>query len=158
MRKLSLFVTLYVFWLVLSGQFHNTFLMVVGAVCCAGVTAFSARMGIVDEEGHPIEWLARFVPYAAWLLWQILLSNIDVARRVWMPGSNISPRMVEVPYSTKTDVGTVTYANSITLTPGTVTVSVGEETLLVHALTEESAAALETGEMLERVLKLEGAS
>lgn len=158
MRSVSLFATLCVFWAVLSGQFHNLFLMTSGGVCCLGVTLFARRMGIVDDEGHPIEWLRRFPGYAAWLLWQILLSNIDVARRVWSPGSTIAPRMVEVPYSTKSVVGTVTYANSITLTPGTVTMSVGKDTMLVHALTQESAEGLLTGEMHERVLKLEGRS
>lgn len=155
MRSVSLFVVLYLFWLSLSGQFHSTYLLCAGAVCCALVTYIARRMDIVDEEGHPIEVVARFLAYLPWLLWQIVVANIDVARRVWSPNLPISPRFVEVPHDTKTQLGAVTFANSITLTPGTVTVTVGPDKILVHALTEGAAEALLQGDMLERVKKTE---
>jgi len=96
--------------------------------------------------------------YMPWLLWQIVLANIDVAYLVWHPKQNIAPRIIKVPFSMRTSLGTMIYANSITLTPGTITVSVDETKgeMLVHALSDKAAEGLLSGEMHERVKKLEG--
>ncbi len=128
-----------------------------GVVCCAFVTWISRRMGIVDEEVMPSRGGLGFLLYLPWLLKQIVLANLDVARLVWDPRLPISPRLVQVPYETRTAMGTVTYANSITLTPGTVTISAREGKFLVHALTEGSEQRLRTGEMQRRIQRLEGA-
>ena len=90
------------------------------------------------------------------LLKEIVLSNIAVARVILDPRLPIHPRILRVEASQKTDVGRVTYANSITLTPGTVTLDVRDGKLLVHALTTGSAEGLLTGEMDRRVARLEG--
>ena len=158
-RAVSLFVVLMAFWFLLSGQFHSVFLISCGVVCCAAVTFLAVRENIVDEEGHPIHLAFRSIAYLPWLFWQIVLSNLDVAYRVWHPRRPIAPRMVRVPYRTKSDLATVIYANSITLTPGTVTVRVDPERkeFLVHALTEEAEKSLLDGAMESRVRKLEGA-
>ena len=156
-RALLLFVNLLAFWLLLSGPDHFNWLMIgLGVISSGLVTWLSVRMGIVDEEGYPIHLVFRLLRYLPWLFWQIVLSNLDVARRVWDPRLPISPRLISVPYQTKTSVGTLVYANSITLTPGTVTIQVREGSLLVHALTEEAAQALLSGAMHEQVKKLEG--
>ena len=132
--------------------------MACGILTCLFVTYLTHRKGILDEEGHPIHLALAMLSYLPWLLWQIVLANLDVAYRVWHPKLKISPRMIRVPYSTKTSVGKVIYANSITLTPGTVTISVDEQTgeMLVHALSDKAAEGLLSGEMHERVKKLEG--
>ncbi|MFQ5654632.1 MAG: Na+/H+ antiporter subunit E [Planctomycetota bacterium] len=155
MRAAVLFVSLLAFWLLLSGQ-SRPYLLAAGVLCSAFVTWLSTRMGLVDTEGQPLRGIPRFLRYFPWLLWQIVLSNIDVARRVWSPDLPISPRMVEVPRQIRRPLATVVFANSITLTPGTVTVLVGEDTLLVHALTEEAESTLLTGEMQRRVKAIEG--
>ena len=157
-RAVSLFVVLMAFWFLLSGQFHNVFLVSCGVVCCAAVTFLAVRSNLVDEEGHPIHLALRSILYLPWLFWQIILSNIDVAYRVWHPRRPISPRLVRVPYGTKSDLATVIYANSITLTPGTVTVRVDPEKkeFLVHALTEEAEKGVLDGAMERRVRNLEG--
>ena len=155
MRSTLLFLALMAFWIVLSGHFEFH-LLVMGAASSALATVVAVRMRIVDAEGFPIHKIFSFFAYIPWLLWQIVLANIDVARRVWSPTLPISPCMFRVPYETKTDLGTVTYANSITLTPGTVTVRVEKDTLLVHALTTEAAESLKRGEMHRRVLRFEG--
>ena len=144
-------------WVLLSGYWHDPLLLGCGVVSCVLVTCLAVRLKVLDAEGFPIGPALRMVPYLPWLLWQIVLANLDVARRVWKPRLDISPRFVQVPCETKTAVGTVTYANSITLTPGTVTVLVDSEkgTLLVHCLTEEAERSLLTGEMHARVKKLE---
>jgi multicomponent Na+:H+ antiporter subunit E len=153
-----LFVALFVFWLLLSGAytFHSAIIFISGLASCALVTWLATRMKIADEEGLPspnVIW--RFLLYMPWLLKEIAVANIDVARRVWSVELRIAPRMIEVPCETKTAVGTVIYANSITLTPGTVTVRAKPDSFLVHALSEEAAEALLTGEMHERVLRVE---
>ncbi len=162
-RVVSKFFILLCFWILLSGQIDireagDRFLMVCGILTCIFVTYLTHRTDILDEEGHPIYLALAMLSYFPWLLWQIVLANLDVAYRVWHPKLKISPRMIRVPYKTKSPVATVIYANSITLTPGTVTVSVDEQKgeMLVHALSEKSASSLLSGAMQERIHKMEG--
>jgi multicomponent Na+:H+ antiporter subunit E len=93
--------------------------------------------------------------YLPWLLWEILKSNIDVARIILDPKLPISPRLLHVVASQRTATGQVIYANSITLTPGTISLDVREGRILVHALTAEAAESLQTGEIDRRVSALE---
>ena len=81
---------------------------------------------------------------------------MDVALRILNPGLPISPRLVRVRAGQRTDVGRVLYANSITLTPGTVTIDTEGDTITVHALTAEAAAGVESGEMDRRASRAEG--
>jgi multicomponent Na+:H+ antiporter subunit E len=165
-RAVSLFVTLFVFWLLLSQRYHlfgphastDIYLTACGALCCLLVLAYSRRHGILDEEGHPLHLAVRGWKYIPWLFWQIVLSNWDVMKRVWHPRRPIDPCLVRIPYSTRTDLGTVIYANSITLTPGTVTVEVDTEKkeLLVHCLTRAAGEDLQKGGMEQKVRELEG--
>ncbi len=157
MRPFALFVSLFGFYVALSGQIHNTFLMGAGVVCCLLVTLLSVRMGLCDDEGIPVTHWPRTFAYTPWLLWQIALANIDVARRVWSPELPISPRMIEVPHNLKTGYGVATYANSITLTPGTVTVEAPTDTpFVVHALTAQAGDDVLAGDMLQRCRWVEG--
>ena len=152
-----LFISLMAFYVVLSGQIHSVFLMSAGVVCCLAITGLAVRLGIVDDEGMPYRWWLRTTLYLPWLMWQVLLANIDVLKRVWKPGKlDIQPRMITVPHELNTAYGVATYMNSITLTPGTVTVDVGDGTLLVHALTEDAANDLLSGEMHRRCKEVEG--
>lgn len=155
MKHVILAATLMLFYAVLSGQFDSAFLMKVGVVVCIAITWLSAHMKTVDEEGFPVEYWARTISYGPWLTWQIVLSNIDVLKRVWHPNMPISPCMVKVPHQLKTAFGISTYANSITLTPGTVTVYTGNDEFLVHALTRQAADDLLAGEMHRRILAIE---
>ena len=153
-RALSLFVFLYVTWLLLSGHYTAT-LMIYGALSCAVVVALVAHLGILDEEGLPLHMGIRPLFYVPWLLKEIVLSNLAVARVILDPKLPIHPRILRVRASQKTQVGQVTYANSITLTPGTVTLDVRDGEFLVHALTTASAEGLESGDMDRRVAHLE---
>lgn len=157
MHAWILFVSLMAFYVVLSGQIHSMFLMAAGVVCSAAITLLARRLGIVDDEGVPYRWWLRTVRYMPWLMWQVLLANLDVLKRVWKPGPlDIQPQMITVPHELRTAYGVATYMNSITLTPGTVTVDVGKDELLVHALTRGAADDLLGGEMHERVQAVEG--
>lgn len=155
MRFILHFVTLAGFWWLLSGQ-TKPFLVGCGVVVCL-VTAFmSSRMGLVDEESQPFGMLPRLITFAPWLLWQVVLSNWDVVKRVWTPGLGIEPKIVKAPVALKTGFGRATYANSITLTPGTVTIDTGTDGFLVHALHGDAAEGLLTGDMHARVERVEG--
>jgi len=154
---IGLFVILLLLWLLSSGH-YTTLIISFGVFSCALVLVLSLKMEIVDSEGVPIPLFGRGLVYAPWLLWQIFLSNIDVAKRILRPKVDISPQLIEVETSQKTDLGRVIYANSITLTPGTVSIQVHDNRILVHAIAREVADDLQQGEMDRRVTRLEGQS
>lgn len=157
MRTVSLAVALFLFWLLLSGH-YTPFLIVVGAAVAILVALASRRVGYADDEGHPIELVPAGFVFWPWLVREIVKSALSVARIIANPALPISPTLIRVKPSERTVVGTVTYANSITLTPGTLTVEVdrAEDELVVHALTREGAEELLAGEMDRRVRAFEG--
>lgn len=157
MRKVSAALTLFAFWVVLSGYF-TPFLLAAGAVSAIAVVAFARRLEVVDPEGHPVHFAGMAVRYWPWLLLEIVKSAWDVTKIILHPRLPISPTLVRVPVTQKTAVGRVVYANSITLTPGTVTVEAGRTEFLVHALTREGAESLAAGEMDRRVSRHENVS
>lgn len=123
------------------------------------VVWLSRRMNIVDEEGVPLQLgLRPFIYYAPWLLKEIVVANIDVTRRILHPKLPIRPTIVQVRASQKGDLGRVIYANSITLTPGTVSVDMEGDRITVHALSFEGAEEDMAGEMDRRVSKLEASN
>lgn len=154
MRILLHIITLAAFWWLLSGQ-TKPFLLECGVVTVLVVTWISSRMRLLDEESQPLRMLPRLCLYMPWLLWQVVISNWDVVKRVWTPGLGIAPSVIRVPCELKTGFGRVTYANSITLTPGTVTIEAGQGEFLVHALCDEAATGLLSGEMHTRVQRVE---
>ena len=157
MRPFALFASLFGFYVALSGQIHNPVLMGVGLVGCALTTWLASHMGLCDDEGIPVTQWPRTIAYIPWLLYQIALANIDVARRVWNPELPISPCMIDVPHRLRSGYGIATYANSITLTPGTVTVEApGDAPFVVHALTREAGQDVLAGDMHDRCIWVEG--
>jgi multicomponent Na+:H+ antiporter subunit E len=142
-------------WLLLSGLFKP--LLIALAVLSVLLTLWlSSRMGLIDSEHHPVRAALRYVPYWPWLSVEIVKSSFDVARRVLSPSMPISPTVFEVDASQHTMVGRVVYANSITLTPGTVTLDVEGDRLRVHALSSDTIDYLISGEMDRRVTRAEG--
>ena len=150
-------MVLFGFWLLLSG-FFEPFLLTAGAVSALCIVALAHRMDVIDREGHPIHLSINALSYWPWLLVEIVKSAWDVARIILDPRLPVSPTLVRTKTSQKTTVGVVTYANSITLTPGTISVDVSHGEILVHALTREGAAGLLSGEMDRRVTRFEGSS
>ena len=151
----STLIALYGFWLLLSGYFTG-FLLAAGAGSALAVLLFSRRMGIIDREGHPLHLSRRVLfSYGPWLAKEIAKSAWDVTRRILHPRLPISPTLVRFRPSQQTDLGLVIHANSITLTPGTISVEVGRNEFLVHAITAEGAASLAGSEMDRRVTELE---
>jgi multicomponent Na+:H+ antiporter subunit E len=134
--------TLFGFWLALSGH-YTPMLLGFGVGSCGLVVYLSHRMNVIDEEGVPLQSALRMMMYLPWLLKEVLMANIDVAKVILSRTLKISPRMVLFHGSQKTDLGRVIYANSITLTPGTITTGVNGNEFEIHAL---RAADLETDE------------
>jgi multicomponent Na+:H+ antiporter subunit E len=137
-------------WLGLSGHF-DPLLLSLGAVSVCLTVFLAHRMEVIDHESHPVHLTIRLVRFWAYLVRKIVEANIDVAGRILKPGKTIAPAMVEVPLPQRTSLGKVIYANSITLTPGTVSVSLEKESVIVHALTPEAAEDLARGEMASSV-------
>ena len=154
-RAISLAAVLTALWLLLSGHMEPL-LLGLGAVSVAFVVWIAHRMDVVDREGHPIHLTTRFLTYLPWLAWEIVKANIDVTRRVLDPRLPVGPTVFRVAASQKSELGHVIYANSITLTPGTVTIDIDGDVLVVHALTREAAEGVMTGEMDRRVSAVEG--
>ena len=154
-QALTLVATLYAFWLLLSG-IYEPFLLAAGFAGALGVAALAWRMEVLDREGHPVHLaLAAAFGYWPWLLKEIAKSGWQVSRIILDPRLPISPTLVRFRPSQSSSVGLVTHANSITLTPGTITVEAGQEEFLVHALTREAAAGLVDSEMDRRVSRLD---
>jgi multicomponent Na+:H+ antiporter subunit E len=152
---LALVAALLVFWLVLSG-IYTPFLVGAGIGAAIAVAALAWRMELADAEGHPVHLSLGAILYWPWLLKEIVKSGWQVARIILDPRLPVSPALVRFKPSQSSTVGLVTHANSITLTPGTITVEADRDAFLVHALTSEGAAGLEGSEMDRRVCRLEG--
>ena len=151
--NLTLF--LFAIWLLLSGH-YTPLMLVLGGLSTLLVVFLATRADLIDRETQPILLKPSVLLYWFWLGWEIIKSNIDVARRILAPGLPISPHVFTVRAFQKTDLGRVTFANSITLVPGTVTMDVDEDVFTVHALTQAAAADLKRGDMNRRVCSVEG--
>ena len=154
MRLISLGVVLYLFWLALSGYF-KPFLLIGGLVCTVLIVLLAQRMKLLDDEGHPAHLLRGAVTYRPCLLWEIVKAGWAVTKAVLAPRLAVSPTMTRVVASQSTPACIATYANSITLTPGTITTAVNGNILTVHALEQSGAIDVEGGGMDQRVLAFE---
>ena len=157
MRFLTLFFILFVGWLLMSGH-YNGLLIGLGVASCALCVWLSFRIGAIDREGLPTHLFSRLLPYLAWLIGEILSSNIATAKII-LRGTD-DPEIFEVPANQATSAGLANYANSITLTPGTVTVDIdeaktGASRFLVHALHPQFGDDLRGGDMDRRNCDLE---
>jgi multicomponent Na+:H+ antiporter subunit E len=157
MRYFSLGILLFTFWLALSGH-YTQMLIGIGVACSLLCVVVAARMGAADAEAHPVHLFGPALTYFPWLAWEIAKSAWAVARIIIHPKLPISPTMTVVAASQRTPVGIAAYANSITLTPGTITTNVRGNELTVHAIVRDGAIDLEEGRMDARVKQFEGAS
>ena len=147
---------LFSFWLLLSGYWDNTLLLTFGILS----SLFAAYIGLKIKQHNEFKldlgFFIRFPRYMIWLAGQIWLANIDTAKRIWLPDKYpISPTLSFLKTSQFTGFGQSIYANSITITPGTVSVEMHDDGLTVHALSHHSIEELKLGEMDSRVTKLE---
>jgi multicomponent Na+:H+ antiporter subunit E len=142
---------LFVIWLLLSGHLEPLMLGL-GLASVLLTVILIRRMNLIDHESYPLHLSTKIPAYLVFILREIVKANIDVIKRILtFRRSSVSPQLFEVPVPLKTDLGRVIYANSITLTPGTVSVELTQEKILVHALTKEAADELASGEMANSI-------
>jgi len=159
--RASFFMTFFISlgtWLVLSGKF-DVFHISLGVISCFIVAFFSGDIMFPDPDlrGYP-RMTMRFIAYIPWLLWQIWVSNLHVLRLVFHPRMMdlIDPRIVRFKSRLTGDMALLVLANSITLTPGTITIFVSVMGgFTVHAIDKELAEGL-PGDMERRVAHIYG--
>ncbi len=152
-KALLLFVFYFVIWLLLSGH-YDPLLLTLGVLSCITCLYVTWKAKFIDEEGLPLHLLIRLPIYTVWLFKEIIKANIDTAKIIIL--NNPDPQNFRVKSSQKTEAGKVTYANSITLTPGTVTTVLDGDILEVHTLSSDMADDVKSGVMDKKVSWLEG--
>jgi len=157
LRLVVLTVILAAFWMANSG-FLNPLLIIFGVTSVIACMIAAIRMRTADEEGVPLQILAGAVTYLPWLIWEIVKSSWTVTQIILHPKLPISPTMLVVRADQDTPVGQTVYANSITLTPGTITAIADGDQFTVHALQSDGADDLEAGGMNRRVCQFEGSA
>lgn len=136
-------------WWVLSG-FTKPLLLTLGGISIAIVLLMCWRMKILDRETAPYMTLPQTLAYFGWLFVEIIKANVAVVKAVLSPDLEISPTMTKIPTTGKSDLAKTMFANSITLTPGTVAVEMAEDHILVHALLSEMSDPADFEEMSDR--------
>jgi multicomponent Na+:H+ antiporter subunit E len=158
------FLVLFVFWLILSGKYEWKYIII--GIFAAGLVTimtsdflYSGKNDIYSQQGnlfYVISCLWCWCAYIPWLVKEIVLASVHVAALVLNPKMPINPTLVRFKTQMKQEISLVTLANSITLTPGTITVDLKHNTYLVHALDPDSAGSLESGAMQNRIAHVFG--
>lgn len=152
--KFITFVVMLSFWVVLSGMF-DSFHLTLGVLCCLLVAHVSCRLLFEDlRVNFTLRQVFGMLGYAPWLLWAILVSSLEVAYIVLHPQmrDKMEPQFIRFKTKLKSTFARVTFAQSITLTPGTITVSLYDDEITVYALTTSAAESL-PGEMEKRIAR-----
>lgn len=151
------FVLMFLCWIVLSGIFEPLILFL-AVISCFLVAYFFSDLLFPSLEAAYIGMFFRFIQYMPWLIWQIVLANFHVLYVTLHPRMKdlIEPQIITFKTNLKSEIAIVTLANSITLTPGTITVTADSEGVFkVHAIDKASAEGC-PGDMLGRVAKIFG--
>jgi len=160
-RTFSLILTfcvMFAFWMLLSAwtvyllEPYDLFRVSSRGILAALIVSFLTYEMFVPRRGEKVLLkMQRFIPYIGWELWQIYLATIDVAKRVFgiLP---VDPRIIEFDTTLRSDFALVTFANSITLTPGTITIDVEPEMgrYIVHAIAQEPADSLTVDQTMQK--------
>jgi multicomponent Na+:H+ antiporter subunit E len=147
---------MFIFWLILIPRYtiEN---IIAGLLVCWGVIWFSSDLLIEEDQAsiYSRKGIKLYFRYVVNLIIEIVKANIDVAKIVLSKNMDIQPHFFKVPLHIKKDLNKVIYANAITLTPGTLSVDIEQDYILVHALTNTAANGIE-GSVLEKgIIELE---
>ena len=151
-KSITLFIILFGFWLLMSG-YYTPLILSLGVISCLLCVYLTIKGKFLDNETLPIYFFPRLIQYTLWLIKEILKSNIQTAKVIIMKSEE--PELFSVKASQKTNEGKVTYANSITLTPGTVTTQIKNDLFEVHALTKDFGDDVRSSDMDKMVTWLE---
>lgn len=145
------------FWLLLSGFWDNYLLLTLGLLSTTITLYIASRIRRRYKLHSPGGMLPRLPGYLRWLIYEVFKANVAVIKNIWLPRQNpISPTIKRIPMMQTSPLGQTAFANSITLTPGTVSFGVADNQVLVHAIVEEAIVELMEGEMNPRVAAMEG--
>lgn len=155
LRDMAKFLMLFGFWIILSERFQFRYLAI-GALTALAIIILNRNLGLRhsryrDPGNSRVAWFSFVLGYIPWLVWQVILANIDVAKIVIKRDMQLRPAVLELPLKLKRGVAQVVYANSITLTPGTVTVDIQDDTVIVHALAADAGEGLISHEVHNRI-------
>ena len=158
MYPIAIFLLLFGIWIIFSGQF-DPFHLAMGLVSALFVPLISSSFLFLDRDrsaGQRLGEMIRIPGYLAWILYKIFQANLHILKLALTPGDlkGVEPSMVKVKTNLKTDFGRYVLANSITLTPGTITVLMEGDELLVHSISEETDAGLRDGTMEQRIAEV----
>lgn len=152
-RVLLLFTLLVVAWLLWSGL-YQPLLLALGLLSCVLTVYLTHRMGYFENNVFALRFSMRLFRYWAWLTREVVRSSLEVARVVLSPSLPISPQTIEIIATSTDPIDQAILGNSITLTPGTLTMDVYQGKITVHCLTKAGADDLRSGEMDRRVAAL----
>ncbi|MCR3921792.1 MAG: Na+/H+ antiporter subunit E [Firmicutes bacterium] len=149
---------LFLFWLLITWRLHWQHLFV-GVLCSLAIARFNCDLLVRREErtGVTIAAVRAWLSYGFHLVLAVFKANWDVAKLVLNPQLNISPSFIKFNVKVKKPLNSVILANSITLTPGTLTVEIEKDVYIVHALTRASAESVASWEMMDRLIAIEEA-
>lgn len=158
----GMIIVLFAFWMVMSGRTETKFI-VYGVLTAAVVSWITYPLLLVPNKDNSKRYFVfgvsvpKFIGYFFWLMWQLVLANVDVLLATTSQEMAIDPKIVRFYFRADNPMATVVLANSITLTPGTVTVNVTDDGLYeIHALTPGAASGVLDGSMQKKVAELYG--
>ena len=156
MNRFITFLVLFVFWLLWSGMYDG-FHITLGLISVWIVVKWSGDLFVTQKKtfSRRIKEWVRFEIYSFWLLWQIVIANLEVFKLAFHPNvlEQIKPKFITFNSPIKGELAQFIFAQSITLTPGTVTLSINDGVFKVHAINESAAAAL-PGDMQDKILNI----
>ena len=145
---------LFSLWLLLSGHYGNL-LLCLGVFSSVFIAWVSEKLGLFSSNFSTLKFNAKLPMFLPWFFIEIVKSNIDVCWRILHPKLPIDPQFVSVKASQHSDMARAVYANCITLTPGTYSLDIDDNSIEVHALTKQLANDVQQGEMSKRLTALE---
>tara|TARA_Y100000590_G_scaffold467150_1_gene645010 strand:+ start:13943 stop:14443 length:501 start_codon:yes stop_codon:yes gene_type:complete len=153
------FFLLFLFWYLLSGK-NNLLLIAIGLLSVGSIIGYLSKINLIDEESLPLYLIPKVFTYWFWLYKEILLSSIYVAKLIIAPKLEISPQYFKIKSNQKTSMGFNIYANSITMTPGTISVIINntKKEINVHSITIDTKDSLKKGNMDKKIKNLMGGS
>lgn len=151
-----IFTLLLIFWIILNGRVTAE-ILILGVVASTVVTKFSYKTTRASKELEKkvVKKMGKIIIYLGILVVEIFKANIDIIKLVLTKDPEISPTLMPMKARVKSRISRVALANSITLTPGTITISMNEDDLLIHAIVKSNLDGIEESIFVEKLQELE---
>lgn len=151
-----MYLAFLILWIIFNGKLTLEILLI-GIILCGALYAFCCKfMGYsVRQDIRLMKRLPMAVQYVIILIIEIFKANRQVLHFIMTPRYQVEPKLVRFRSRLKTELGQVILANSITLTPGTITVKLENNEFCVHCLDKEFAEGMEDSIFVELLEKME---